>query len=386
MHQSSQGIYKTNILLRSLNVEVFKSTLGILAIFFFLVVGSRFVGYFEQAAEGTINPSLIYKIVLLRFPDFITLLIPLSFFLGLVITISRLYAEREIYGYFSVGLSRNDLIKFLIPQAVGFFLITLTLSIYIAPYTKELSRELISINSFEEQLESIKPKELISFNKEDNFIYADSKDGNSLKDLVLYMTNQNKSSLIIADELNYQDIGQSTILEFKEGSFYQDIFYDKTGVISNFGNLSIPAKNDLKAISGLSLSKLFDFSEESSTSEIYWNISIPITIFILLVIGVYLSKVNPRQGRFSVLLPAIFVYVLYLSLLILGRESYDSESTFSYFYIWFVHLIFIIFATFLIFKNNLISIFGFIENILKNTSLKVTLFIFIALIFLWIIR
>ena len=386
MHQSSQGIYKTNILLRSLNVEVFKSTLGILAIFFFLVVGSRFVGYFEQAAEGTINPSLIYKIVLLRFPDFITLLIPLSFFLGLVITISRLYAEREIYGYFSVGLSRNDLIKFLIPQAVGFFLITLTLSIYIAPYTKELSRELISINSFEEQLESIKPKELISFNKEDNFIYADSKDSNSLKDLVLYMTNQNKSSLIIADELNYQDIGQSTILEFKEGSFYQDIFYDKTGVISNFGNLSIPAKNDLKAISGLSLSKLFDFSEESSTSEIYWNISIPITIFILLVIGVYLSKVNPRQGRFSVLLPAIFVYVLYLSLLILGRESYDSESTFSYFYIWFVHLIFIIFATFLIFKNNLISIFGFIENILKNTSLKVTLFIFIALIFLWIIR
>ena len=386
MHQSSQGIYKTNILFRSLNAEVFKSTLGILAIFFILVVGSRFVGYFEQAAEGTLNPSLIYKIVLLRFPDFITLLIPLSFFLGLVITISRLYAEREIYGYFSVGLSRNDLIKFLIPQAVGFFLITLTLSIYIAPYTKELSRELISIDSFEEQLESIKPKELISFNKEDNFIYVNSKDRNSLKDLVLYMTNQNTSSLIIAEELNYQDIGQSTILEFKEGSFYQDIFYDGTGVISEFGNLRIPVKNDLKTISGLSLSKLFDFSEESSTSEIYWNISIPITIFILLIIGVYLSKVNPRQGRFSVLLPAIFVYILYLSLLILGRESYDSESTFSYLYIWFVHLIFIIFTTFLIFKNNLISIFGFIDHILKNTSLKIILFIFIAVIFLWIIR
>ena len=200
------------------------------------------------------------------------------------------------------------------------------------------------------------------------------------------MTNQNTSSLIIAEELNYQDIGQSTILEFKEGSFYQDIFYDGTGVISEFGNLRIPVKNDLKTISGLSLSKLFDFSEESSTSEIYWNISIPITIFILLIIGVYLSKVNPRQGRFSVLLPAIFVYILYLSLLILGRESYDSESTFSYLYIWFVHLIFIIFITFLIFKNNLISIFGFIDHILKNTSLKIILFIFIAVIFLWIIR
>ena len=110
MHQSSQGIYKKNILFKSLNAEVFKSTLGILTIFFFLVIGSRFAGYFEQAAEGAINPNLVYKIVALRFPDFITLLIPLSFFLGVVVTISRLYADREIYGYFTIGLSRNDLI------------------------------------------------------------------------------------------------------------------------------------------------------------------------------------------------------------------------------------------------------------------------------------
>jgi len=74
MHHSSQGIYKKNILSKSLNVEVFKSTLGILLIFFFLVVSSRFVGYFEQASEGLIEPNLIYKIIILRFPDFITLL------------------------------------------------------------------------------------------------------------------------------------------------------------------------------------------------------------------------------------------------------------------------------------------------------------------------
>ena len=80
MHHSSQGIDKRNILSKSLNVEVLKSTLGIFLIFFFLVVGSRFVGYFEQASQGMLEPNLIYKIIALRFPDFITLLIPLSFF------------------------------------------------------------------------------------------------------------------------------------------------------------------------------------------------------------------------------------------------------------------------------------------------------------------
>ena len=118
----------------------------------------------------------------------------------------------------------------------------------------------------------------------------------------------------------------------------------------------------------------------------YWNISIPITIFILLIIGVYLSKVDPRQGRLSVLLPAIFVYILYLSLLILGRESFDSEVSNSHLYIWYVHLFFIIFAVFLIFKNNLISISSFLDSLKRKNYLRIALSIFIMLIFFWIVR
>ena len=107
MHHTSQGMYKKNILSKSLNIEVLKSSVAILFIFFFLVIGSRFVGYFEQASEGLLDPNIILKVVVLRFPDFITLLIPFSFFLGVVVTISRMYAENEIYGYFSAGLSKN---------------------------------------------------------------------------------------------------------------------------------------------------------------------------------------------------------------------------------------------------------------------------------------
>ena len=188
MHHSSQGIYKKNILSKSLNVEVFKSTLGILLIFFFLVVGSRFVGYFEQASEGLIEPNLIYKIIILRFPDFITLLMPLSFFLGVVVTVSRLYAEREIYGYISGGLSQNNIIRYLIPQAFVFFFITITLSIYIAPYTKELSKEIISIDTIEEQIESVKPKNILALRENNGFIYVENKNNDTLEKSILFLS------------------------------------------------------------------------------------------------------------------------------------------------------------------------------------------------------
>ena len=385
MHHSSQGIYKRNILSKSLNVEVFKSTVGILLIFFFLVVSSRFVGYFEQASEGLIEPNLIFKVVFLRFPDFITLLLPLSFFLGIVITISRLYADREIYGYFSGGLSEKDLIKFLFPQSLVFFFITLLLSIYIAPYTKELSKEIVTLDTLKEQLESIKPKEIFSLKDEDGFIYADNKENESFENVTIYLSNEDYSSIIIADKLDYDDSDSEINLNFQNGVLYQDIFISESSVVSYFGQLKIPVKNDKDSVSGLSFTKLFDFSTKSSKSEIQWNISIPITIFILLILGITLSKVGPRQGRLSVLLPAIFVYILYLSLLILARESFSENSYNAQNYIWYVHIIFLSFSLLTLFKTHLSQTLSPNIILLNNNFMRLLLFGLIFLIFYWVL-
>ena len=385
MHQSSQGIYKKNILLKSLNFEVLLSTIGVLLIFFFLVVSSRFVGYFEQASEGLIDPSLVFKVVFLRFPDFITLLLPLSFFLGVIITVSRLYSDREIFGYLAGGLSENDLVKYLFPQAIFFFLITLSLSIFLAPYTKELSKEILSLDTIQEQFESVRPKELFSFNENDGFIHVENKENNILDEVIIFIQNDEYSSLIIAENLIHEDLSSKTNLDFKDGVLYQDIFNQNSSFVSYFGELSVPINNSKNTISGLSLSKLFDFSIKSSKSQTQWNLSIPLTIFVLLIYAVNFSKVEPRQGRFSVLVPSIFIYILYLSLLILARDSFDEGSIASQNYIWYVHLIFLLFAIFLLFRKNFnISIRNFFIYF-NNNFIRVFVSLVIFLIFLWVL-
>ena len=386
MHHSSQGMYKRNILFRSLNIEVFKSTLGILAILFMLVVGSRLIGYFEQSAEGLIDPNIIYKVVALRFPDFVTLLIPLSFFLGLVITISRLYSDREIYGYISGGLSPIDLIRYLIPQSLLFFLITLVLSIYVAPYTKELSKEIISVDTIQEKLASIKPKELILFDDDGSFIYIEDKENSSFDKVIVFDGSDDKSSLVRASRLKYFETESSIELNFEDGSMYQNIFNKDSSVITQFGELKIPAGKEVTILKGLSFSKLFDFSLKSSKSQMQWNISVPLTIFIFLLLAVSLSKVQPRQGRLSVVLPSIFIYILYLSLLILARDSSKDDIVISSDYIWFVHLFFLILGFFLLLKEQ--SNFELdLKNILKiNIFSKVILGFLFGLLSLWIFR
>ena len=341
MHHSSQGMYKKNILSKSLNMEVFKSSSSVLLIFFLLVVGSRIVGYFEQAAEGNLDPAIIMSVVALRFPDFITLLIPLSFFLGVLISISRIYAEREIYGFFSVGLAPFDLIKFLAPQALLYFLLTLILSLYVAPYTKALSQEILKIDSFEEQLESIKSDEIVSLN-DGGFIYIQNTDNNLLTGIKALKQNQENSFFVIADELSTSETKELIKLNFNNGSFYSGVFSNSSKLQSNFNEFKLDIKKEKNLTNDMSLTKLFDFSSDSNTASFQWNVSVPITILILLFIGVYISEVKPRQGRFSVILPGMLLYVMYLSLLILGRE-YIVDNPKTSFGLWYVHLIFILF-------------------------------------------
>ena len=385
MHHSSQGMYKKNILSKSLNIEVLKSTAGVLLIFFFLVVSSRFVGYFEQASEGLIDPNLIYKIVILRFPDFITLLLPLSFFLGVVITMSRLYSDREIYGFFTGGLSEIDFLKYLLPQSLLFFFLTLLLSIYVAPYTKELSKEMISLDSLQEQFESIKPNQVFPLKNNEGFVFIKDKQESVFDEVVLYISNEDYSSIVVAEQLSYDDLDSIMNLNFKNGSMYQGLFEEGSSVVSTFKNLKIPVSTEENSVTGLSFARLFDYSARSTKSQMQWNISIPITIFILLIIGINLSKVEPRQGRLSVLLPAIFVYILYLSLLILARESFDNNSAITQNYIWFVHFIFFIFSIFGLYKssfNKTVDPFA----LFKGSNVVRLIFIgTIFIILLWII-
>ena len=383
MHHSSQGMYKKNILSKSLNMEVFRSSIGVLLIFFLLVVGYRIVGSFEPDAEGNIAPGLILSVITLRFPDFITLLIPLSFFLGLLITIGRLNSEGEIHGYFSAGLSKFNLIKFLLPQAFIYFFITLVLSLYIAPYTKNLSKDLLVIDSFEEQIDAIQSDEIVSLD-DGGFLYVQTADEGLIKGVKLFQVDEDNSFIVISDELLTTEKDKTIELNLKNGSFYGGLFSESSKIISNFNNFNFEIDKNMSQSNDLSLTKLFDYSSASDQATFQWNISIPITILILLLYGIYISSSKPREGKFSFMLPGMLIYVSYLSLLILGRE-FISDNPGSIFNLWFIHGLFILFLFLYAYREKIIFVSFANLAIQENIYLRYFIGIMIFILFIWMV-
>jgi lipopolysaccharide export system permease protein len=349
MHHSSQGMFKNNILSKSFNLEVFKSTTSILTILFLLVIGSRFVSYFEQASEGLIDPSVILYAVFLRIPDFISLLLPLSFFIGILITVSRLYADREIYAYFSTGISPITLIKFIFPQALIYMVFTLILSLYIAPVSKEISNELLKVNTFEEQIASLAPGEIYGIKGSKSFITVGENNETNLKNVIFFNDVGKDSILISADKLNISSSQLDYELLFENGSLTAGVFSNDAKMISSFKKFEFPLVNN-QTHTRTSFESIFSSINIDDSLEYQWSISLSITILVLMVIAVYIGKVEPRQGRLSVILPGMLIYILYLSLLLLGRD-HIAQNNQTNFNLIFIHLIFIFFAILLYLKD-----------------------------------
>ena len=377
MHHSSQGMFKNNILSKSFNLEVFKSTTSILTILFLLVIGSRFVSYFEQASEGLIDPSVILYAVFLRVPDFISLLLPLSFFIGILITVSRLYADREIYAYFSTGISPITLIKFIFPQALIYMVFTLILSLYIAPVSKEISNELLKVNTFEEQIASLAPGEIYGIKGSKSFITVGENNETNLKNVIFFNDVGKDSILISADKLNISSSQLDYELLFENGSLTAGVFSNDAKMISSFKNFEFPLVNN-QTHTRTSFENIFSSINIDDSLEYQWSISLSITILVLMVIAVYIGKVEPRQGRLSVILPGMLIYILYLSLLLLGRD-HIAQNNQTNFNLIFIHLIFIFFAILLYLKDK------FFISITRNkfSPYKTTLATILILFILW---
>ena len=81
--------------------------------------------------------------------------------------------------------------------------------------------------------------------------------------------------------------------------------------------------------------------EPRAIAELQWRISLPLLVFVVTLIAVPLSRVNPRQGRFLKLLPAILLYMAYLTILISARGALEKGKLSPTLGLWWVHLLFL---------------------------------------------
>ena len=373
-------MYKKNILAIHLNSQIFKSFVAILIILTALIFSSRLVGYFEQAIDGTLNPDIIFTVMLLRLPDFLGLLIPFAFFLSLLLVISELYNSNGIYAYFSAGVSRVKLIKHITP----FFMVTLIacslISIFLAPYGKALSKSLIAEQSYEDKLSMLQPQKLVNLDETGSYLFFESYDGNRMTDVTFFVQDDEGLALIKSELLVISNQNENMVLNFQNGYIYPNL-NSPNKIDASFKNLTHSVEVLKASGNSLTLSKLLDYKNQSNFIQNQWNASVPLMLIALVLLGFVFGKESPRSGREGSLVTGVLIYIFYLSALVGFRESYSGNLDVFYYFLWPVHLIFLTFAGLLFWFDGRISF----KNLSFNSRIRTIVIIFlIFLLLVWL--
>ena len=323
--------------------DIFLYTAAVSFIFLLIVVSSRSIQYLEQAAVGEINPEVVAWVILYRLPEFFQLILPLSFFLSLVLTVGKFSANNELNIYEQNGFTVRRLIAISLIPASLVAVVSICLSIWISPESNIRASQLLEEQSFQDKFRSIQPGSFHRLN-EDLLIYAKKREGRILKS-VFIQTNPKKQTntgtIVTADSASL-DITNPNILLLNEGNLYfKQNDYQSSRMSFEELQMNIEASPPIKVLDKIT-------EKTSIQSKFQWSISLGLMSLIAVLLAIPISKVPPREGRYKRVLPAVFIFIFYLGLLITSRGWLETGIIQAFPGMYSVHLIFMVLGLFLL--------------------------------------
>ncbi|KGY07941.1 MULTISPECIES: LPS export ABC transporter permease LptF [Vibrio] len=308
------------IIVRYLIRETLKSQLAIFFVLLLVFISQTFIKVLGDATDGDIPARLILAIVGLNIPQMGLLMLPMSLYIGILLTFGRLYSESEITVMNATGMGS----KFLIRAAMSLAFITTALAafntLYLAPWSQEKEAQLIEQVAAENSVDLLKAGQFQRTPDGSSVVFIDEIRDNKLNNVFVAQVRPRDAilpSVMFSNsgEVREHDDGRQMIV-MHDGTRYEGIptrldymvteFEQYSGLI---GQREVQAKR--RSWGAVPTLDLIESTDLSAKAELQWRISLFVCIPLLTMLVVPLSAVNPRQGRFAKMGPAILAYFVY---------------------------------------------------------------------------
>ena len=192
-----------------------------IAIFFIIgliVFGNQFVLTVQESVEHGIPLRELMPIVLFNMLRDLPIILSLSFFLSIIITISQFYKSSEAVVMNSVGLGDKSFIHAIQPFIVVLFLIVFFLTIFAVPWAKQqksiAEEKTVNASEFsfitEGKFESFKNGEIVFYASESSAI--DSAGEQNMEEVFIYVSSKESPVIVLASEATkYSDSTSQSI-------------------------------------------------------------------------------------------------------------------------------------------------------------------------------
>ena len=341
------------ILRRYMTQQVAANTAIVLLFLMALMLGGRLIRYFGIAAEGRLDVGLLFTIIGYNIPTFLELILPLSFFIALMLVLGRMYVDQEMSVLFASGISRGRLTRLMIPLIAGLFVFQMGISLWAKPWGLSNSKQIWQTQSLGSLLDLVRPKTFISSGNYHLYVDEFDKEKRELKNLYVVQQQTDKSGKIAKNDViitatrAYQvpskDTDSSMQLDLFQGRRYElgtnNAKYNQASFEKYRITLEKPASEKITEtnVETQTTAKLLANTQKPEVkAELGYRFTMPWLIIIAAMLATPLAQVRPRQGRWLRLLPSVLIFASCAISIISLRTAIGKERISEYAYIWLI--------------------------------------------------
>lgn len=345
------------IILRYLSKEVLQTTFAVTGVLLVIIMSGRFVKYLADAAAGKIDASVLLGVMFYRLPGFLELILPLGFFVSILLAYGRLYTDSEMTVLFSCGVSRKQLIRWTYIPALIIAVIIASLSLWLTPLglheVEKILAQQQARNDFETMQEArfqlSRNKQLVSYTEE---MSANKEQLNAFFLATMSAKKNDPLMVVRADVAEYKIIEETEqrYLVLKDGVRYEGRPGQANYRVTEFKEFAqyVSPKGEIvvtqNKVNRIPTTELFGSPLPDYQAALQWRFASPIVILIITLLGVLFSHTNPRRGRYAMLFPSILLYLIYLVLLNSARGAIEEQRLSPMIGLWGVHALFMLLA------------------------------------------
>lgn len=341
------------IIVRYLVKETLKSQVAILFILLLIFFCQKLVKILSAAVEGDIPTSLVLSLMGLGVPEMAQLILPLSLFLGILMTYSKLHAESEITVMHACGVGKKTLLNAALILSLFTGIIAAANVIWLSPWSQANQDRVLAEAQANPGVATLVEGQFQKDSQGNVVLFVGNVSGNQFNDVFLAQVRargDQQPSVVVADSGHIvQNEDGTQVIHLNEGTRYEGTALLRDFKITDFKDYEAvvgyqEAAGETDDVEQASIQELWASDDYRAQAELNWRLTLIFCVPMMALLVVPLSVVNPRQGRVLSMVPAMLLYLVYFLLQSSLRSNAMKARIDPMTWIWVVNACYFVIA------------------------------------------
>ena len=312
---------------RAVRREFTHSAAGVFTALFAIMMTTQLIRLLNEAVQGSVEAGAVAALLGFSALYYLPVLLSLSSFVAILLTLSRSYRDSEMVVWFSSGLPLTAWIRPVLGFALPLVATITVLSLFLSPWSLSQSAEFRGRLSSRHDTGQIAPGTFQESSAGDRVVFVEGVADDSSQVHNVFVNELRPERLGVTMAANgHQEIAENgdRFIVLENGRRYEFPPASPEFRILEYARYAVrvetkEARGIVPTPRTMPTLDLLPIDLPVFRAELLYRFSMPFSAVVLALLAIPLSFVNPRAGRSANMLLAILVYLVYNNLVTISQ-------------------------------------------------------------------